>query len=121
MMKRLLATLPLLSAIVFLASCGTAPTGSGQAAPTSAGSAGAAGKTYKVGIVQQVSHPALDGARDGVKKAFGESGLQVELIEKNAQNDIPTLTTIAEGFRDQKVDIVIAIGTLPLQAAYKVL
>ncbi len=32
-----------------------------------------------------------------------------------------TLTTIAEGFRDQKVDIVIAIGTQPLQTAYQVL
>jgi putative ABC transport system substrate-binding protein len=100
----------LLALALALASCGGAPAGGA-----------AAGKTFKVGIVQQVSHPALDGARDGVKKAFGESGLQVELIEKNAQNDVPTLTTIAEGFRDQKVDMVIAIGTLPLQTAYKVL
>jgi putative ABC transport system substrate-binding protein len=115
-MRTLFRTLPLLFAIA-LASCGTAPAGGG-AAPTSGTSAG---KSYKVGIVQQVSHPALDGARDGVKKAFSESGLQVELIEKNAQNDVPTLTTIAEGFRDQKVDMVIAIGTLPLQTAYKVL
>jgi putative ABC transport system substrate-binding protein len=117
-MRTLFRTLPLLFAIALtLASCGTAPAGGG-AAPTSGASAG---KSYKVGIVQQVSHPALDGARDGVKKAFSESGLQVELIEKNAQNDVPTLTTIAEGFRDQKVDMVIAIGTLPLQTAYKVL
>ena len=90
--------------------------------PTNSTAAGAsAGKTFKVGIVQQISHPALDAAREGVKKAFAESGLNVEVIEKNAQNDVPALTSIAEGFRDQQVDLVITIGTLPLQSAYKVL
>src|SRR5918911_924367 len=109
-MKRLFTTVNLLFVLALaLMACGQTPAG------------GAGGKTYKVGIVQQVSHPALDGAREGVKKAFGESGLQVQLIEKNAQNDVPTLTTIAEGFRDQKVDLVIAIGTLPLQTTFKVL
>ena len=107
-MNRTLARLILPIVLVLaLASCGTA--------------GGGADKTFKVGIVQQVTHPALDGAREGAKKAFADSGLKVDLIEKNAQNDVPTLTTIAEGFRDQKVDLVIAIGTLPLQSAYKVL
>jgi putative ABC transport system substrate-binding protein len=105
-------------AVLILSSCGTAPSAGDRATPAAGATTG---KSYKVGIVQQVSHPALDGAREGAKKAFAESGLEVELIEKNAQNDVPTLTTIAEGFRDQKVDLVIAIGTLPLQAAYKVL
>jgi putative ABC transport system substrate-binding protein len=109
-----------------LASCGQAATGgAATSAPPAAGATRAAGagsdKNYKVGIVQQTTHPALDGAREGVKQAFSAAGLKVELIEKNAQNDVPTHTTIAEGFRDQKVDIVIAVGTLPAQAAYKVL
>jgi putative ABC transport system substrate-binding protein len=71
--------------------------------------------------MQQISHPALDAAREGVKKAFAASGLKIDVIEKNAQNDVPALTTIAEGFRDQKVDLVVAVGTLPLQSAYNVL
>jgi putative ABC transport system substrate-binding protein len=117
-MKRLLNMVALLLALV-LAACGQTAT-EGTAGTTPAASGGAE-KTFRVGIVQQVTHPALDGAREGVKKAFVDSGLKVEFIEKNAQNDTPTLTTIAEGFRDQKVDIVIAIGTQPLQTAYQVL
>ncbi len=107
-MKRSLMSLTLLIILgLALASCGTA--------------GGGADKTFKVGIVQQVTHPALDGAREGVKKAFADAGVKAEFIEKNAQNDVPTLTTIAEGFRDSKVEMVIAIGTLPLQTSYKVL
>jgi putative tryptophan/tyrosine transport system substrate-binding protein len=111
-----------------LAACGQAPSaGSATSAPaadqpTSVPAAGGdAGKTFKVGIMQQITHPALDAAREGAKKALTESGLKIEVIEKNAQNDVPALTTIAEGFRDQQVDLVITIGTLPLQSAYKVL
>jgi putative ABC transport system substrate-binding protein len=116
-MKRFLTTLTLLAALgLALVACGQTSTGSQPA-----GGGTSADKIFKVGIVQQVTHPALDGAREGVKKAFADAGLKVEFIEKNAQNDTPTLTTIAEGFRDQKVDIVIAIGTQPVQTAYKVL
>jgi putative ABC transport system substrate-binding protein len=105
-----------------IAACGTTPAANtGGAATAAPAGGGAGGKTYTVGVFQQVAHPALDAAREGVKKAFADSGLQVEVIEKNAQNDVPTLTTIAEGFRDQGVDLVVAIGTLPLQTAYKVL
>jgi putative tryptophan/tyrosine transport system substrate-binding protein len=125
--KNRLVTFALLIALCLLAACGQPAIPSGGSAPTSAPAADQAtsapstAKTFTVGIVQQTTHPALDGARAGVKKAFADSGLQVTFIEKNAQNDVPTLTTIAEGFRDAKVDMVIAIGTLPLQSAYNVL
>lgn len=122
--------------VLGLAACGQAPTGgdaSGGAttvAPAQSTSAPAAAqptsapegdKTFKVGIMQQITHPALDAAREGVKKVLAESGLKIEVVEKNAQNDVPALTTIAEGFRDQQVDLVVAVGTLPLQSAYNVL
>ena len=102
----------------------SAPAAEATTAPAEATTAPAAGgsdQTFTVGIMQQISHPALDAAREGVKKAFAESGLKIEVIEKNAQNDVPALTTIAEGFRDQKVNLVVTIGTLPLQSAYNVL
>ncbi|HEX5689617.1 MAG TPA: ABC transporter substrate-binding protein, partial [Roseiflexaceae bacterium] len=120
-MSRLFKLLGALLALgMLLASCGQAPS---AAAPTASSQSAAGGvdETFVVGIVQQTTHPALDGAREGSKKAFADSGLKVEFVEKNAQNDVPTLTTIAEGFRDQKVDLVIAVGTLPVQAAFKVL
>lgn len=82
---------------------------------------GNATKTYRVGIMQQTTHPAVDAARDGIKQAFADAGLQVTFSEKNAQNDVPALKTIAQGFRDEKVDMVISIGTLPTQAAYEIL
>jgi putative tryptophan/tyrosine transport system substrate-binding protein len=134
-MNRWLTSLGLLIILSLgLAACGQTPTTASATSvpaatnapaadqPTSAAVAtGSADKIFKVGIVQQITHPALDAAREGAKKALAESGLKIELIEKNAQNDVPALTSIAEGFRDQQVDLVIAIGTLPLQSAYKVL
>jgi putative tryptophan/tyrosine transport system substrate-binding protein len=120
-MNRSLTNLALLITLgLVLTCCGQAPTG-GAAGTAGSPAASGADKTLRVGIVQQTTHPALDAAREGAKKAFTDAGLKVDFIEKNAQNDTPTLTTIAEGFRDQKVDLVIAIGTQPVQAAYKVL
>src|SRR6185312_13635854 len=88
-MNRLFTMLTLLIALgLTLASCGQAASGgAATSAPPAAGAPTAAGagsdKTYKVGIVQQTTHPALDGAREGVKQAFSAAGLKVELIEKN--------------------------------------
>jgi putative ABC transport system substrate-binding protein len=129
MYRRLVVVTLLIVSSLGLAGCGQTPAADAPAqataapadAPTTAPAADAGGKTFTVGIMQQISHPALDAARDGVKKAFAESGLKIDVIEKNAQNDVPALTTIAEGFRDQKVDLVVAVGTLPLQSAYNVL
>ncbi|GIV96565.1 MAG: ABC transporter substrate-binding protein [Herpetosiphonaceae bacterium] len=118
-MKRVLQILTLLMALV-LAACGTPSGGGGTAATPTSGTAGGGGgsTTYVVGVVQQTTHPALDAARKGIEDAFKDSGLNVELAAKNANNDQATLTSIIDGFRDQKVDLVIAIGTLPLQATF---
>lgn len=112
---------------LILVACGTpattdspsnsATTGAASSAP--AASAAAGGKTYRVGIVQQTTHPALDAARNGIKDALKESGLSIELIEKNPQNDPATLATITDGFRDEKLDLVFTVGTLPAQAGFK--
>lgn len=108
------SVLALSALLLWLTAC-SAPAGGGAAAP--AGSP--AGKTYRIGMVQQNTHPALDAARKGAEDALRESGLAVEIDAKNAQNDAATLAAITDGFRDAKVDLVIAIGTQPLQAAYK--
>ncbi|MGE3540698.1 MAG: ABC transporter substrate-binding protein [Candidatus Tectimicrobiota bacterium] len=78
----------------------------------------------RIGLVQQVTHPALDAALKGVidelKAAGFEEGKQLRLERQNAQNDIPTLATIAKKFKDDRVQYIVAIGTLPLQNIWAV-
>ena len=91
---------------------------------TSAPAAAPAGKTMSVGVFQFVTHPALDAAREGATKALAEAGFvegtNIKFDVQNAQANLPTATTIAQRFRDQNVDLVIAVGTQPYQAALNV-
>ena len=81
---------------------------------SSGGGAGGDGKTYQIGISQIVSHPALDAAREGFKKAVEDSDLNVEFEEQNAQGDQATLTSIANSYQNK--DLVLAIATPTAQA-----
>lgn len=77
-----------------------------------------------VGLIKLVSHPALDAEQQGVKDALAEAGFidgeTVRLIEANAEGDIPTLTTIAQQFVDEGVDLMVTTSTPATQAAYNV-
>jgi putative ABC transport system substrate-binding protein len=134
----LLAALSLL-----LAACGPGP--SGEATPTPAGStpgaatpAGstpgaatattakptatkAAKKLYVVGILQTITHPALDFTREGIKAAFIDAGFKegdtVRFDYRNAEGDVPTARSLAQKFVADKVDAIITIGTPASQAA----
>ncbi len=70
-----------------------------------------------------VSHPALDAEQKGVKDALAAAGFidgqTVTIHEANAEGDIPTLTTIAQQFVDDDVDLIVTTTTPALQAAYK--
>jgi putative ABC transport system substrate-binding protein len=130
-------TLAAMLLILLLAACGSTPqtaqaptAGAAAPAATAAPAAAAAtampeataasgDKAYTVGIVQQTTHPALDAATKGTTEAFAQSGLNVTVDAKNAQNDPATLASITDGFRDAKVDLVVAVGTQPVQAAFK--
>src|SRR5262252_6981731 len=100
-----------------LASAAVATAQSPPTAPSSA-------KPLVIGMVQQVTHPALDasvrGMLDVLKEHGFEDGKQIKLDRQNAQNDLPTLAAIAKKFKDEKVDYVVAIGTLPLQNVWAV-
>lgn len=75
-------------------------------------------KTYTVGIAQLVQHEALDAATEGFKAALTEKlGDKVEFVEKNAAGDIPTCSTITNGFVADGVDLILANPTPVLQAA----
>lgn len=74
---------------------------------------------YVVGICQLVQHDALDAATKGFRDALiAELGEEnVEFVEQNASNDIPTCATICNGFAADEVDLILANATPALQAA----
>ena len=75
-------------------------------------------KTYKIGIMQQMEHPALDSAREGLEKYLkGKSDAKFEITVKNAQGDNGTADTIAKQFVSDDVDLIYSIATNASQAA----
>ena len=74
-------------------------------------------KSYKVGISQFVTHPSLDSATDGFKKALEEEGLSVEYDEQNANGDQTTVQTIAANLAGDNADLIFANATPSALAA----
>ena len=74
-----------------------APAASTEAAETSAAAA-EEGKTYKIGIVQLVQHPALDAATKGFEDEVKAKLGNVEFDEQNASGDSATASQIANSF-----------------------
>ena len=73
---------------------------------------------YVVGICQLAPHVALDAATEGFIDALNEKlPGQVDIQNKNAAGDSPTCATIIDGFIAEKVDLIMANATAPLQAA----
>ncbi|WRS30715.1 ABC transporter substrate-binding protein [Actinomycetaceae bacterium MB13-C1-2] len=73
--------------------------------------------SYTVGIIKQMEHPSLTAASDGFKAALEESGLNVKFDDKDANGDKSVAASIAGTFKEQNVDLVLAIGTDSAQAA----
>ena len=61
---------------------------------------------------------AREGFIDGLKEKGFEEGKNLEIDYKNAQGDMPTSQTIAQGFVSDKKDLVLAIATPSAQSAY---
>ncbi len=82
-------------------------------------------ESFKIGISQIDEHPALDAARQGFIDGLSELGYQegqdVEFIFKSAQGDTDTCRTIAEMFKEDQVDLILAIATPNAQAAANVI
>jgi len=82
----------------------------------------ATAETFTIGMMKIVSHPALDAEQQGVKDALAAAGFveceNLEIIEGNAEGDIATLSTIAQQFVDEDVDLIVATSTPALQAAF---
>lgn len=97
-----------LACAVLLAGCGSSD------APASDDSS----KTFKIGIIQQLEHPALDSARTGLEAFLNaKTDVKFEIIVKNAQGDNGTADMIAKQFVSDDVDLIYSIGTNASQAA----
>lgn len=75
---------------------------------------------YTVGILQLVTHSALDAAtqgfRDTLQAKMDEANKTIEFDYQNAQNDTATCTTIANKFVSGGYDLILANATPALQA-----
>ena len=82
-----------------------------------------AAKSFKIGVTQIVSHPALDADAKGFEKALAEAGFKeganVTYDRQNAQGDMSNAQTIAQKFLDAKVDLIHSIATPTSQAVVK--
>lgn len=74
-------------------------------------------KSFAIGISQLAEHPALDDTRRGFEDGLKELGIDAEVINQNAQGDIPISLSIAQKFEKDKVDLIFAIATPAAQTA----
>ncbi|MDR1821983.1 MAG: ABC transporter substrate-binding protein [Oscillospiraceae bacterium] len=127
-LKKGIAALLAVLMCVALFACGgkTTPSASPSETPSESPSPSASApvepaKNYKVGIIQIVEHPSLDEVRTSfiaelAAKGFVD-GQNITIDYKNGQGDMTNLNTIAQGFANDKYDIIVAIATPSAQAA----
>ncbi len=78
-------------------------------------------KTFRIGVTQIVSHPALDADQKGFEKALKDAGLDVKYDYQNAQGDMSNAQAIARKFKGDDLDLVHCIATPTSQAIVKVI
>lgn len=76
-------------------------------------------KTYTIGILQQLEHPALDAAtagfQDALKELLGEDNVIFDV--QNAQGEQANCATISNSFVSSGYDLILANATTALQCA----
>lgn len=73
----------------------------------------------KVGVLQFVSHPALDEIYKGVKQGLADEGYtedKIEILFQNGQADQSKLTTMSQQLVQKKSDVLIGIATPAAQS-----
>ncbi len=79
-----------------------------------------AAKTPTVGILQLMSHPALDAIHRGIIHGLAEEGYHpgrnIKIDFQNAQNDQSNLKTMSTKFANENADLSIGIATPSAQA-----
>lgn len=108
--SNLLKLLSAILSIVILTGCGASGNTGGESPSPD-------GERFVIGINQLAEHPALDAAREGFIQGLEEFGIDVEIKYQNAQGDIPTSLSIAQGFARDGVDLIFAIATPAAQSS----
>lgn len=120
-MKKFLSVVLASAMVLSLVGCGTnaAAKKEAESSNTAAAESTADGsKTYNVGVIQLVQHPALDAATEGFTKALEDKlGDKVTVTVENASGDTATCATIANSFVSDNVDLIMANATPALQAS----
>lgn len=115
MKKQLFALCAALTLTLTACSSGTAGTESSTPAADASSSAGE--ETYRVAIVQPMSHTSLDQIRDTIVARLDASGKDIQVTLENANNDTTALNTILNNCKAEGVDLVIPIATSTAQSA----
>jgi len=78
-------------------------------------------KKIKIGYVQIIEDEVLNTAKEGVFSVMKDSGfidgLNIKIIDNNAQGDLSMITTIMQSFQSQGVDLIITNSTPCMVAA----
>ncbi len=114
------------TAALFLSACGGSADPDDVTSASVEGSvAPAEGDMLEIGVVNYVSHPALDAVQQGFIDGLAEAGYvdgeDIALDLQNAQADQATLTAIANQFAQADKDLVLAIATPSGQAVAQVI
>lgn len=72
-------------------------------------------KTYKIGVTQIITHPAIDACRNGFYDQMAKEGFikgkNVEYDFLNAEGDMTLVAAIAKEFVTDKKDLIFSIST----------
>jgi len=116
-LKRMILSLGMILALVLLSAC-SGGTGSTDSTTKTGGSDK---DIFKIGVLQLVTHDALDasyqGFVDGLKEAGLKENVDFVIDYQNAQGEQSNCQTIAAKFVNDKVDLILAIATPAAQAA----
>jgi putative ABC transport system substrate-binding protein len=74
---------------------------------------------YKIGLIKILDHPALDRTQEGVIDYFKEASPESVINSESAQADLQVANQIIQKFTQDKVDVIITLGTTVSQIAMK--
>jgi putative tryptophan/tyrosine transport system substrate-binding protein len=76
-----------------------------------------------IGMLQMLDAPPPNNTRKGFEAALAEAGYlpgeTANFIQKDAAGEMPNTTLVMKQFVGDQVDMILAVGTPPLQAAMK--